>query len=976
MNTSGFTLLREETIAEVNGTAKLWRHDATGAELLSVMNDDENKCFGVSFRTPPEDSTGVAHILEHSVLCGSERYPVKEPFVELLKGSLQTFLNAFTYPDKTCYPVASVNTQDFRNLVNVYLDAVFFPRITEEIFQQEGWHVECDEDDPHNGPLSYKGVVFNEMKGVYSSPDSVLAEASQQSVFPDNTYGLDSGGNPEEILKLTYEAFKNFHTRLYTPSNARFFFWGDLPEEERFALLAPYVSRFAHSDPAPEVPLQKHLDLPRLLEVPFAADGDDRRGHVTMNWLLCETANEEEVFCLEMLDHILLALPGSPLRKALIDSGLGEDITGGGLETDLRQAFFSVGLRSIDPDRSREVETTIMDTLAGLSEVGVPADAVEAALNSLEFQLRENNTGSFPRGLSAMLASLSTWLHNGDPMAPLRWETPLASIKQRLEAGEKLFETAIRRWFLDNSHVSTVLLLPDAHLAERREQAETDRLARIQQSLNEAERCELAESTRKLLEAQQTPDAPEALATIPCLSITDLPRENKPIPVDALLTGKGNEILTHPLNTMGVLYAQVLLPLDAVPIDLLPLISLYARALTEMGTRRRNYVDLGTRMASRTGGLGAYAHFISHVEQATPVAHLVISGKATRDRTDDLFGLMEEILLEPSLNTDGADMERFGQMVLEERARLEQSIVPGGHRVVSGRLSARHSAAGRLAELCSGLSYLEYVRTLSERLKNEPDAVRRDLSRLHDLLLHSEGALCNLTTDAAALSTASHRAEKLLACLPDDTPTPLSPAAWTLSNPPLREALLAPTQVNYVGMGCNLYDAGYQWHGSARVIARHLRMAWLWDQVRVQGGAYGAFCSLDRITGAFSQVSYRDPNVEKTLAVYEGSARYLEQLSLSEHDLTLAVIGAIGDFDAYQLPDAKGWTSLGRRLAGLTDEALQRLRDEALSATPAHFRDFASVLAEAGKNSAVCALGGQAVENAAAAQGWETKKVL
>ena len=465
MNTRGFSLVREERLSEVSGTVKLWRHDATGAELLSIVNNDENKCFGATFRTPPKDSTGVAHILEHSVLCGSEKYPVKEPFVELLKGSLQTFLNAFTFPDKTCYPVASANLQDFYNLVDVYLDAVFFPRIDENCFQQEGWHIEADSPA---GPLRYKGVVFNEMKGVYSSPDSVLAEHSQQSLFPDMTYGLDSGGNPEVIPQLTYKAFKSFHESHYHPSNTRFFFWGDDPEEQRFALLEPYLSCFTARETDSAVPLQPRLDVPRQLEFPYASGEDGDKGHVTLNWLTCETADTGELLVLEMLEHILLGLPGSPLRKALIESGLGEDLTGGGLETDLRQTFFSVGLRSITPGTAEDVEMLIMETLAELAENGIPAAAVEAAVNSVEFDLRENNSGRFPRGLAAMIRSLATWLYDGDPIAPLAWEKPLAALKARLASGEKVFEGAIKRWFLDNEHRSTVILTPDSGLAAER----------------------------------------------------------------------------------------------------------------------------------------------------------------------------------------------------------------------------------------------------------------------------------------------------------------------------------------------------------------------------------------------------------------------------------------------------------------------------------------------------------------------------
>ena len=460
MNSHGFTLLREEELRETCGRVRLWKHDVTGAELLSVCNEDENKSFGVSFRTPPRDSTGVAHILEHSVLCGSDRYPVKEPFVELLKSSLQTFLNALTFPDKTCYPVASCNLQDFYNLMDVYLDAVFHPRIDENVLRQEGWHIEADAPD---GPWQFKGVVFNEMKGVYSSPDSVLMEECQHAVFPDMLYSLDSGGDPAVIPTLTFEAFREFHASYYHPSNARFFFWGDDPEEARLAriadVLAPYEKREVHS----EVPLQKRLASPRLLEVPYAAsEGEDAdKAHVAVNWLLCESRETEEMFVLNMLEHIISGLPGSPLRKALMDSGLGEDISGCGLEGDLRQAYFSMGLRSIDPKNAPEVERLMMETLADLAENGVPAPAVEAALNSLEFMLRENNTGSFPRGLAAMFRSLSDWLYDGDAFAPLAWEKPLASIKKRLASGEKVFENAIRPWFLDNTHRVTLILLPD-----------------------------------------------------------------------------------------------------------------------------------------------------------------------------------------------------------------------------------------------------------------------------------------------------------------------------------------------------------------------------------------------------------------------------------------------------------------------------------------------------------------------------------
>lgn len=965
MNTHGFSLIREANVPEVSGMVRLWRHDATGAELLSIMNSDENKCFGVTFRTPPVDSTGVAHILEHSVLCGSERYPVKEPFVELLKGSLQTFLNAFTFPDKTCYPVASANLQDFYNLIDVYLDAVFFPRITENCFRQEGWHVEADSTD---GPFRYKGVVFNEMKGVYSSPDSVLAERSQQALFPDMTYGLDSGGDPEVIPRLTYRAFRDFHASHYHPSNARFFFWGDDPEEGRFARLDPYLSRFTARKVDSIVPLQPRLDVPRELEFAYAAGEEGDKGHVAVNWLTCESGETEELLILEMLEHILLGLPGSPLRKALIESGLGEDLTGSGLETDLRQTFFSVGLRSIVPGTAGDVEMLIMETLAELAEKGVPAAAIEAAVNSVEFDLRENNSGRFPRGLAAMIRSLATWLYDGDPLAPLAWEKPLADVKARLAAGEKVFEEAIRRWFLENEHRATVILTPDAGLAARTEAAETARLERIVSVLTPEERSELVEETRRLQEAQQAPDSPEQLATIPSLTLNDLPRENKQIPV-AVSQERDVTTLTHELDTSGILYAEVLFPLDSVPDDMLPLIPLFGRSLTEMGTTRRNFVELGTLLASKTGGLEASPLISTIRGTREPVARLCLGGKATADKVEDLFGLMAEVINE----TDFDNPQRFTQMVLEERARLEQSLIPAGHGTVMTRLRASFCKAGQISERMGGITYLEAVRALSERVANDWQSVRADLEILRGLVLNRPGLVVNLTADAALLEHAERAASALVRALPSAFSVPVIREALNL---PSSEGLLVPAQVNYVGKGSNIFDLGYVWKGSAHVIARHLRMGWLWDQVRVQGGAYGAFCALDRMSGTLTQVSYRDPNVDRTLAAYDGAADYLRALQLSDRELTLAIVGAIGDLDTYLLPDARGAASLSRYLADDREDLRQQMRDEILSTTRQDFVDFAEVMAEVAKNGKVCALGGSAVEEAAARNGWTTRRIL
>lgn len=969
----GFTKIRQEHLSEVSGQVTLWRHDATGAQILSVCNDDENKCFGVTFRTPPQDSTGVAHILEHSVLCGSEKYPVKEPFVELLKGSLQTFLNAFTYPDKTCYPVASANLQDFYNLVQVYLDAVFFPRISEDTFKQEGWHAEADATRSGDLHFAYKGVVYNEMKGVYSSPDSVLMEETQHALFPNTLYSLDSGGNPATIPNLTYEAFKNFHTTHYTPSNARFFFWGDDPEEKRFELILPYLSRFQKRDIHDTIPLQPHLDSPRLLEFPFAAPEESAdKGHVTVSWLLCENNDCETVLLLEMLDHILLGLPGSPLRKALIDSGLGEDLAGNGLENDLRQVFFSTGLRSIDPNKARDVEVLIMDTLADLVDQGIPDQVIEAAVNSVEFDLRENNSGRFPRGLAAMLRSLTTWLYDGDPFAPLAWEKPLRSIKKRLADGEKIFEQTLRQGFLENSHRAMVLLKPEPDFATRQLTEEHTRCDQFRDSLSDVDQRKVLAEAGLLQVAQAKPDSPEALATIPSLTVDDLPRKNAFIPSKTgECRGKQTTLatLTHDLDTSGILYAELLLPLDKIDVKLLPFLPLFGRCLTEMGTTKHDFVSLGTLLASKTGGIEAEPLILSHVDRS-PKAYLCLSGKATADKIPELFDLMQEILLDVRLD----DRLRFTQMVLEERARMEQSIIPAGHGLVATRLRSALSPAGWINEQIGGVSYLESLRNLDQRLEQNWSSVLADLEKLRESLIQRQGALLNLTADEALLQKALIAATPMIDALSEGS----ADSQWKIPDQQqkVNEALLVPAQVNYVGKACNLFDLGYVWNGSAHVILRHVQMAWLWDQVRVQGGAYGVFCKLDRLSGILTQVSYRDPNVKQTLTAFDSESTWLRNIQLSKRDLNLAIVGAIGDVDTYLLPDAKGMLSLSRMLCGNTETMRQQSREEMLSTTQKDFNNFAEIMAEASKAGHCCALGGSAVEKVADEENWNKKRLL
>ncbi len=951
----GFELLRERYIDELKTAARLYRHIQTGAELLSMINDDENKVFGITFRTPPRDSTGVPHILEHSVLCGSRKYPVKEPFVEILKGSLQTFLNAFTYPDKTCYPVASQNLKDFYNLIDVYLDAVLYPRITPEIFQQEGWHHEMEKPD---GPLVYKGVVFNEMKGANSSPDRLLAEYSQQALFPDTTYGLDSGGDPEVIPELSYEQFRDFHRTYYHPSNARIFFAGDDDPDERLRRIDEYLKDFTQAKIDSAVSLQPRFDKPRRVERSFAA-GDDASGSMmTVNWVFGETTDAVTNMALNILGYILLGTPGSPLRKALIESGLGEDVTGGGLEGELRQMFFSVGLKGITMGKEDAVESLILETLEGLATDGIDPEAVEAALNTIEFGLRENNTGSYPRGLVLMLRAMTTWLYDADPLALLSFESLLSEIKSRISSEKAFFEGLIQQQFLNNSHRTTVVMAPDPELEGRVDGEEKERLSALRDSASPEELRDIFENTERLKKIQETPDSPEALATIPTLKITDLEKRNRTIPI-TVLDEKGATVLYHDLSTSGIAYIEVGLNLRSLPRRCVQYIPLFSRALLEMGTRKEDYVALSQRIDRKTGGLHP-SLFVSAVKnvQSGAEARLFLCGKAMVPQTGDLFDIIRDILVDVRLD----NRERFRQMLMEEKARQEEQIIPGGHQIINLRLRAHFGEAGRLSEQLSGVTYLFFLRELADRLEKDWSSVHATLEEMRSALVNREAMIFNVTVDEAGWKQVRPHLADFIGGLPAEPSRAKDALSEDLVGEmdiPEHEGLIVPSQINYVGKGTDLYRAGYTYHGSVRVITRYLRTSWLWDRVRVRGGAYGAFCSFDKFSGVLTFLSYRDPNLLKTIEVFDETSKFLRNDALSGEELTKGIIGAIGDMDAYMFPDAKGYASMLRYLTGNTEEDIQKVRDEIFSTTAEDFKQFADVLDEVAHHGLVKVLGSE-----------------
>lgn len=976
-----YDVVQRDIVDEYGAYCTLFRHKKSGAELLSVSNDDDNKVFGITFRTPPEDSTGVPHILEHSVLCGSRKYKTKDPFVHLLKGSLQTFLNAFTYPDRTCYVVASQNLKDFYNLINVYADAVFHPRAVDDpmVHAQEGWHLEMEDKDE---PLTYKGVVYNEMKGVYSSPDSLLSRASQRSLFPDNTYSVDSGGDPRVIPDLSFDQFADFHAKFYHPSNSRIYFSGDDDVYKRLEITDEYLKDF---DASPESKIKSKIDWqakkftePKKEVQPYPSGADQPETHMMMvNWLLNDSPmSATEELTLGVLDHLMMGTTSSVLRKTLMESGLGDAITGGGLSDELLQATFSLGLKGVQPDQVEEVQNLIVDTLAKISKDGFTEDDIASSLNTIEFQMREFNTGSFPKGLSFMLGSMSKWLYEDSPTDALKFEAPLSELKSKIaESGSKVFQDMLQDLLVKNTHRTTVELVPSKTLEEEIVEEEKERLAAIKAQLSEEELDDIIDKTKQLKKLQASEDTVEARSTIPSLKLSDLTRESAEFPnaVTENEKGSGITVVRHELgSTSGIAYVGLAVDLSKISLDDVPLLPLFTKVMMETGAGDYDSVALSRRIGTYTGGVGVglmtTAAFPEGSDESIVSSgehmqtKLMIQGKATSENIDELFSLFEVILTDANFDSQ----KRVVEMLKESRSRLESRIQGAGHAMANSRMQARHRVGAYIDEITSGISYLGTVKELLKEAEDDWPSVLARLENMRSTILDASvcrsGMILDITGDEKVLQAIQPSVDSLLDSLPGDSDgaklpnslneihpwVPAVKAKMAETMPIMDEGFVVPTQVSYVGKSGMLYDEGERIPGSSAVVSRFLRTGYLWDYVRVMGGAYGGFCTFSPFSGFFSYLSYRDPNLDKTLDVYDAAADALmaaaDAMESDPDALETAIIGTIGDMDGALSPDQKGHTAFQRWVINESPEYRQKYRDEILNTKPSDFREFAERL--------------------------------
>ena len=946
-----FELILTQDLKDLNCTGKFYKHKKSGARVVIIKNDDKNKAFSIGFRTPSVASTGVQHITEHSTLCGSRKYPPKEPFVELAKGSLNTFLNAMTYPDKTVYPVASCNDVDFKNLMDVYLDAVFYPNIFKrpEIFMQEGWHYESD-----GKKVKLNGVVFNEMKGAYSAPDDVLQNGIFESLFPDTSYRFDAGGNPEVIPTLTYDDFLDFHRNHYHPANSYIYLYGDIDEDEMLKYLdEEYLKDFDKDDFTfdTSVSLQKSFDAPVKASYPYAVMEDEdtsTKSYFSYSWTIDTALNDELCIAMDVLDYVLITAPGAVLKQALLDAKIATDISSS-FETSLYQPVFSIIAKNAKADDEEKFLEIIKNVLNEINENGFNDDMINAGINYLEFRYREADFGAYPKGVIYNLAMLDSWMY--DELQPfIHIDSGKIFEKLRSTDKQKYFKEILNKYLINNKNAASVTLVPDTGLDKKRREREAQIIKEYAEGLSADEFKKLAKDTEHLKEYQSEGSTPEELATIPLLSIDDIDKEPIPVEYDMYMLGE-TRLIYEDIFTNDIDYVTFAFDCQCVPEHLLPYLGLLNIVLGLMDTKNYKYADFSSQVNIHTGGIYSDISTRRNVKNYADMRiYFDIKAKALSKKLEYINKLSLEMILE----TGFEDKKRLKEIIAKTRSQLEDAVLSAGHTTASTIALAQVSNSRYYASITRGYGFFKFLEKIDDDFDEVADETIDILNRLKDLVFSRRNLIINLTSDKESLENARSVFEDFLEQLPlkevEDIPLEFK----RMENENI--ALTSPSQVNYVARAGNFLDAGYKYTGALRVLKTIFSYDYLWNNVRVLGGAYGCMAEFGR-SGDTYMVSYRDPNIKETNDIFEAAPEYIKNFEGTDHDMTKYIIGTIGALDTPLTPSAKGIRAFDAYLKNVTTDMLRTERKEILSADVETIRGLSDHVSAVLKEDILCAVG-------------------
>lgn len=954
---NAYEVVLTEDLPDLKSKGYLLKHKKSGARVLLMENDDENKVFTIGFRTPPSDSTGVPHIMEHSVLCGSRDFPVKDPFVELVKGSLNTFLNAMTYPDKTVYPVASCNDKDFQNLMHVYMDAVFYPNIYQhdEIFRQEGWSYKLDEPD---GKLEYNGVVYNEMKGAFSSPEGVLDRVILNSLFPDTSYAYESGGDPEEIPNLTYEQFLDFHRKYYHPSNSYIYLYGDMDMEEKLKWLDEnYLCEFDAAEVDSEICFQKPFD--KMIEVEktysiSSEETEEENTYLSYNKVIATSLDEKLYQAFQILDYALLSAPGAPLKKALMDAGIGKDIMGS-YDNGIYQPIFSIIAKNAEPQQKEQFVQVIEDTLRKIVEDGIDRKALEAGINYHEFRFREADFGNYPKGLMYGLDLFDSWLYDEKkPFIHMQAIPTFAFLKEQI--GTRYFEDLIQKWILDNPHGSMVIIKPERGRTARMDRELDEKLQTYKAGLSPDEVEKLARDTAELIVYQESEDAREDMEKIPVLGREDISREIAPICNEERVCG-GIPMVYHNVETNGIGYVTLLFDLSGVPEEKLPYVGMLQAVLGIIDTTHYEYGELFNEINVHTGGIGTSLELypdVTKVKEKEFRATFEMKGKALYPKMDVLFKMMREILTESKLE----DEKRLKEILSMLKSRLQMSFLSSGHTTAALRALSYSSPLSKFKDDTDGIGYYEAVKEIEEHFEEKKEELIANLKELAARIFRADNLMISYTAAPEGLDAVEKEMETFKNGLFERTDGDEQENRCILHCVKRNEGFKTSSKVQYVARTGNFIDGGAAYSGALHILKVILSYDYLWQNIRVKGGAYGCMCNFNRI-GEGYLISYRDPNLEKTIDVYEKVTEYLRNFEADDRDMNKYIIGTISNIDRPMNPSAKGTRSMNLYMNHVTEEMIKKEREEILNAGQEEIRALADVVAAMLAADQLCVIGSE-----------------